>query len=65
MKYDVKKQMEKHKLNMKIDKRGIWIAIAASLVLWIVGAAGVWWIGRLLGSAPVARFVGGIVELIK
>ena len=62
MKYDVKEQIEKHKLNMKIDKFGIRIAVAASLFLWIAGSAAVWGIGRLLGSAPVARLFGGLME---
>ena len=58
----VQKQRKAHKLNMKIDKLGIWIAVAASLFLWIAGSAAVWGIGRLLGSAPVARLFGGLME---
>jgi len=58
----VQKQRKAHKLNMKIDKFGIRIAVAASLFLWIAGSAAVWGIGRLLGSAPVARLFGGLME---
>ena len=59
---DVKKEKEEYQIELKIDKFGIRIAVAASLFLWIAGSAAVWGIGRLLGSAPVARLFGGLME---